>query len=254
MLLQRTLLALAAVSTVAAVPLEKRRLDDWLSNSASSFIDFGKRHSWGGRNAQPGQCNLAAVQLPQAPKPLPEPSEGLQLYHVAVGRGTQNYTCDLSNTTAVPQATGALASLFNVTCMSADNPLLLSKIPDIALQLPVPSTSNAASPASQDLSGHHYFTDLTTAYFNLDTSLTAFGQGAFKKINSTNAPADAMDGQWGQGNGAVAWLKLQAKSEDECAFQEVYRVNTAGGQPPATCEGQQAAFEIQYSAEYWFYS
>lgn len=179
---------------------------------------------------------------------------GLSLYHVAVGRGTQNYTCDTTNSTAVPAAVGAVASLFNVTCMSADYPLLLSKVPDIALELPVPSTKIKASPAYQDLSGHHYFTDSKTPYFNLDTSLNTFGQGAFSKLNQTPAPADAMKGQYGVGHGAVAWLKLQAKSADDCVFTEVYRVNTAGGSPPDTCEGMPAAFEVQYSAEYWFYS
>lgn len=53
--------------------------------------------------------------------------------------------------------------------------------------------------------------------------------------------------------GAVAWLKLDAKSDDGQIFQEVYRVNTAGGSPPKSCEGMQEAFEVQYAAEYWLF-
>lgn len=193
--------------------------------------------------------------LQPAPTPLPPPSEGLSLYHVAVGRGTQNYTCDLSNATAVPVAAGAVASLFNATCLSADSPDLLSSIPPIALDLPTPTATDEMSPIYQDLSGHHYFIDSKTAYFNLDTDVATYGAGGFSKTDSVDPPGDAVDGQWGRGYGAVAWLKLQSKeSSDQCVFQEVYRVNTAGGNPPSTCTGQQAEFQVQYSAEYWFYS
>lgn len=138
--------------------------------------------------------------------------------------------------------------------MSADSPTLLAAIPNIALQLPTPTASDATSPVYRDLSGHHYFTDNTTPFFNLDTTLSTYGAGAFKKLNATDAPATAVKGQHGQGYGSVAWLKLQAKTKDQCVFQEVYRVNTAGGNPPKTCQGQPAVFEVQYSAEYWFYS
>ncbi|KAK4505809.1 hypothetical protein PRZ48_003774 [Zasmidium cellare] len=258
MLFSQASLLLALSTVVAAAPYEKRWFGSWGQESGSSvfdsFLEFGKRHSWRGRTTYQGQCNVAAVQMPQAPKPLPPPSEGLTLYHVAVGRGTQNYTCDTSNATAVPVAAGAVASLFNVTCMSADSPTLLSVIPNVALELPTPTANDATSPIYRDISGHHYFTDLTTAFFNLDTNLNTYGAGGFKKVNASDAPATAVKGQHGQGYGAVPWLKLQAKTKDECVFQEVYRINTAGGNPPTSCQGQAAEFEIQYSAEYWFYS
>ncbi|EME85530.1 uncharacterized protein MYCFIDRAFT_161194 [Pseudocercospora fijiensis CIRAD86] len=177
----------------------------------------------------------------------------MQLYHVAVGRGTQNYTCDLTNTTAIPVAAGAVASLFNVTCLSANSPTLLSKIPAIALDLPTPKSTTPSSPIYQDLSGHHYFTDSTTAYFNLDTTLTSYGAGGFQKLNSTAAPEDACVGQNGRGYGAVPWLKLTAKNPEGCVFQEIFRINTAGGVAPKSCQGQQEEFQIEYAAEYWFY-
>lgn len=150
----------------------------------------------------------------------------------------------------MPVAAGALASLFNVTCMAANNPQLLAMLPGIALNLPVPASSDANSPANKDLAGHHYFLDSTTPYFNLDTSLHTWGQGPFSKIASVSAPTDAIKGPFGQGNGAVSWLQLNTK-DAECNLQQVYRVNTAGGNPPATCQGQQAAFQVQYAAEYW---
>jgi len=87
----------------------------------------------------------------------------------------------------------------------------------------------------------------------MDTSLHEYGTGAFKKANQSLAPSDAVVGQGGQGMGAVAWLKLDAKGGDGQVFQEVYRVNTAGGSAPKSCQGQQAAFEVQYAAEYWLF-
>ncbi|EMC92338.1 hypothetical protein BAUCODRAFT_77931 [Baudoinia panamericana UAMH 10762] len=199
-------------------------------------------------------CNMSHAVMPTAPTPLPAPASGLVLSHVAIGRGTQNYTCETTNSTAAPVAVGAIASLFNVSCLAAQSPELLSKLPGIALDLPSPSTTDESSPAYQMMSGHHFFVDLTTPFFNLDTQLHQYGTGAFKKANSSNPPTNAVLGQNGQGNGSVAWLKLDAKTADGQVFQNVYRLNTAGGNPPKTCAGMPAAFEVEYSAEYWLYA
>lgn len=155
----------------------------------------------------------------------------------------------------MPLAVGAVASLFNITCLSVESPGLVAVLPDIALNLPVPfSSSTSSSNTYFDLSGHHYFLDDTTPFFNMDTSEHNYGTGAFKKANSSNAPSNAMKGPENAGNGAVAWLKLSALNTAGQVFQEVYRVNTAGGSPPTTCQGQQAAFEVDYAAQYWLYT
>lgn len=189
-----------------------------------------------------------------APIPLPGPSLGLALSHVSIGRGTQNYTCDLTNDTAVPVANGATASLYNVSCIAAVHPTLLTMIPAIALNLPVPSSSSSSSPINMDLSGYHYFTDSTTPFFNLDTSSHSYGIGAFKKVNGSDAPSSAIVGQDNSGYGAVPWLKLTEKEATSGQIlKEVFRVNTAGGQPPESCQGQSKNIEVQYAAEYWVY-
>lgn len=69
------------------------------------------------------------------------------------------------------------------------------------------------------------------------------------KNASVPAPSGAPLGQNNVGLGAVAWLKLLTKSTATGDLQEVYRINTAGGSPPATCAGMPAAFEVQYAAE-----
>lgn len=57
-------------------------------------------------------------------------------------------------------------------------------------------------------------------------------------------------GQNGKGFGAVPWLKLTARDGTTGGLQEAYRVNTAGGNPPTTCEEHVGSnFDVQYAAE-----
>ena len=147
-----------------------------------------------------------------------------------------------------------MASLFNVSCLAVESPSLLSAIPSIALDLPIPFSDSPSDPTYFDLSGYHYFLNASTPFFSLDTSAHTYGNGAFKKANQTSPPTTAMPGPNGSGNGAVAWLKLSSIDGGGQVFQEVYRLNTAGGNPPKTCAGQSSAFEVPYAAEYWLYT
>ncbi|MCJ1360245.1 MAG: hypothetical protein MMC33_010248 [Icmadophila ericetorum] len=182
--------------------------------------------------------------FPPAATPLSGPAAGLYLYHVAIGRGTQNYTC--ANETAVPTSIGAKATLYNASCIAASYPTVLSSLPSAALQVP-----SGDIPDSLLVSGHHYFSNATTPTFDLGS----FGFSHFKKVGTENATAGSNPGVAGQAYGAVAWLKLEHETQGAVGdLMEVYRLNTAGGSPPPTCAGMPAAFEIQYSAEYWFWA
>jgi len=194
-----------------------------------------------------GVCDLDGVTVPKAEgTPLPPVTPGLTLHHVAVGRGTQNYTCASSSETVVPVSQGAVATLFNATCAAARAPTTLSSTPAIALAFDVPTGQQAAVLES----GHHFFSNTTTAVFNLDTAQHAFGIGSLKKIANSSAPADAPKGP--NGFGSVAWLKLGGIQDG--VFKEVYRVDTAGGQPPKNCSGVSGSFDVEYSAVYYFFT
>ncbi|GAM86398.1 hypothetical protein ANO11243_044120 [Dothideomycetidae sp. 11243] len=225
------------------------------ANPRRSVDDAGRRNK-----GTVCQCDLSKAQMPQAPTPLPSPSTGLTLTHIAIGRGTQNYTCATNDSTTVPAAFGALASLFNVTCVDVDSPGLVAQLPGIALNLPIPFTPAVDHAAENffDYSGAHFFLDNTTPYFNLNTATHQYGSGAFKKLAASNAPAGSIVGPHNKGNGAVPWLKLTADTAyadyTSQTLKEVYRLNTAGGSPPPTCAGQQPKIFVPYSAEYWFYS
>ncbi|KAL3425947.1 hypothetical protein PVAG01_02738 [Phlyctema vagabunda] len=200
-------------------------------------------------------CDLSKAVLPVAsPTALPAIGAGLKLKHVAIGRGTQNYTCDTTNATAVPVANGAWATLYNATCVAATYPDLLNMLPDVALHFNLTQDNQAAlSPSNLAISGHHYFSNSTTPVFDLDTTPMKLGVAPCAKNASVPAPATAMVGQDNVGHGAVAWLKLTTRVGATGDLQEVYRINTAGGNPPVSCAGMPATFEVQYAAEYWFY-
>ncbi|KAK3325322.1 hypothetical protein B0H66DRAFT_599489 [Apodospora peruviana] len=196
-------------------------------------------------------CDLSKATLP--PSALAGPSPGLKLAHVAIGRGTQNYTCAGLAPTAAPGSAGAVATLFNASCVVATYPALAKEITKVAIKFNLSSTDKwtKLAPSTLAISGLHYFTGPTTPFFNLDVSPKKIGQAACSKKDAVAAPADAAKGQLGEP--AVAWLKLTANDGSTGNLKEVYRVETVGGSAPATCEGMPATFQRQYVAEYWFF-
>ncbi|KAH7360763.1 hypothetical protein BKA65DRAFT_192188 [Rhexocercosporidium sp. MPI-PUGE-AT-0058] len=223
---------------------------------ADYFQMLGKKIQAGKNMAAAPVCNLENAKMPAAsPTPLPPVTEGLFLKHVAIGRGTQNYTCDTTNATAIPVATGAVATLYNASCVAASFPDMLAAIPDVALQFNLTDINQASlSPSNLAISGHHYFTNGTTPFFTLNSAGQDLGTAPCQKNAAVPAPAGTTKGQGNQGFGTVAWLKLTTRDGATGGLQEVYRLNTAGGNPPATCTGMAASFEVQYAAEYWFYA
>jgi hypothetical protein len=162
-------------------------------------------------------------------------------------------------------AAGALATLFNITCLTSRSATLAQFLPTIALTYPLARDALDRAACPMPISGHHFFSDATTAYFDLDTANSAYGAAGFKKTDAAAAPRSTTPGFGivgaaaaaaadGMQYGTVPWLKLHSKARDS-RFQEVYRVRTRGGNPPKTCaEAGKLQFEVQYSAEYWFYS
>jgi hypothetical protein len=100
-----------------------------------------------------------------------------------------------------------------------------------------------------DILGYHYFDSAGTPTFNLSTlnKIAFVGKSA-----SINAPAVANKGP--TGTGAVPWLQLNKKTGyTSVGISQVYRVETAGGNPELTCTVA-GVMSIPYAAEYWFYN
>jgi len=172
------------------------------------------------------------------------PSTNLTLQYVAIGRGTQNYTCASSSSLPVPQ--GAVATLFDLNWLAYHNEPLLNTIPPVAVYLPLqPYGFGLTFPVA--VLGQHFFDSTGTPTFDLySVNKALYGS----KTGDIKAPAAANKGP--AGTGAVDWLQLTANAGYESnGLSLAYRVVTAGGQPfNCTVAG---AITVQYAAEYWFY-
>jgi hypothetical protein len=186
--------------------------------------------------------------------PLPPPGEGLILKHIAIGRGTQNYTC--ANQTTTPSGAGAVAVLYNASCLVASFPDLGHSLTKAALQFNLTNSdihqaqlSQKLAPSNLLISGIHFFPKGDTPYFDMNLEpLNHLGEIPAAKDAGLPAPADAPKGQ--KGEGAVAWLKLSARQGATEGLREVFRVETVGGSPPASCAGMPEKFAVQYSTQY----
>ncbi|KAL9018399.1 MAG: hypothetical protein Q9185_004306 [Variospora sp. 1 TL-2023] len=257
--------ASALSTTVSAIPLAKRHNSAWPEAIRDYYVAAAEQlahlRATTPRSTlaslTPTSCNIASPNMPSI-SGLPPVSEGLSLYHVAVGRGTQNYTCDIARPSSAPVAAGASAIMYNTTCMSCMAPDALSKITAAALKLPTPGKNKLLFPAQAFMSGNHYFSDLTTPTFNLHTEKANYGIQFTKLLTKVPVPESMQ--QLGQDQAkAVPWLKLSSSNapdglaSDRSPVKEIYRINTAGGSAPKTCDAMPATFEVQYAAEYWFW-
>lgn len=64
-------------------------------------------------------CNYSSIHLPEFASDLPA-TEHQEARIVALGHGTQNYTCTGPGST--PETAGAVATLFDITCIAAQHP------------------------------------------------------------------------------------------------------------------------------------
>ncbi|KAL6721419.1 hypothetical protein ACLMJK_000522 [Lecanora helva] len=183
---------------------------------------------------------------------LPSPTGTLKA--ITVGRGTQNYTCTSptdSSTTAIPTpvAIGAKADLLDASpLLRLLPPAEGIKILDLLPSYLVNFDTSLLAAYSIPLLGHHYFNSDGQPTFDLGDT----GFLIAKKTGSISAPAGACPGSLGKGFGAVDWLSL-VDAGGSRGLGSVYRVVTAGGKAPPTCQGISGDIEVQYSALYWFF-
>jgi hypothetical protein len=149
---------------------------------------------------------------------------------------------------AVPVQLGAVATLFDATTLAKTNEALLHTLPALVVYDSLPTGYLAKAGQRFDVLGNHYFDSASTPTFNL-TSVKKMG--FMQKTVGVSAPAGANIGP--DKTSAVPWLDLNLKPGYPFKnITQVYRVETAGGNPFATCNST-ATMVIQYAAEYWFY-
>lgn len=176
---------------------------------------------------------------------LPAPTSSPSI--IALGVGTQNYTCD--STTGTYSSNVAVADLYDIG--SLVKPSTKDSLSKLYLKKSSECDDEEANPLKLNLIGDHYFDSSSVPNFDFAKSNRGWLQA--KKGADVSAPETSAKGAKGDAHGTIDWLYLldngKGVSED---LLSVYRVWTAGGKPPQSCSGDEQV-EVPYAAEYWFY-
>ncbi|KAH8147846.1 uncharacterized protein LAJ45_07946 [Morchella importuna] len=207
-------------------------------------------------------CDLSGAVMPETngTKNLSPPDAGTSLARVVLGRGVQNYTCADSLSTTIPAANGAVATLYDASCLAACNPTLLHTLPDIMVNLPKDTIAESLSIVTRMtrqpiMVGHHYFApNNTIPVFDFRVQRSDKYLLAGQRDEGVPAVTTASKGEMGVGYGAVDWLRIKAIPDMSVDYKLAYRILTAGGKPPATCQGMAKEFSVEYATEYWIYA
>ncbi|CAE6450522.1 unnamed protein product [Rhizoctonia solani] len=187
------------------------------------------------------ECDVSAVAL-ALPSGLGVPG-GVKPKYIALGFGTQNYTCSSAGTYT---SAGAVAKLLDISCLTKSNPQLFRDVHEYAYRL------RGRQDLLEDLLepyinihflGSHYFISQDGAIApKFDFGQSGHGYVVSKKTGGAPSP---------DGSQNVDWLELQNTSGSLAKY--VFRVDTQGGQPPASCKAGQAV-NVQYTSKYWFFN
>lgn len=204
---------------------------------------------------------ITNVKLPQSS--LAEPPAEMSLKYVVAGYGTQNYTCSSTPNSASspPTSAGAKAQLYDASTIlgasSSAQDMLQTSLPPLVLSLGQTfdvTPDQFPAPVAMNKIGDHFFAPGGIPTFHIDAASPS-AQIGLKKDADVPAPDGAFAGM--SNEGAVAWLQLSDNQPDYTstvlAGGSVYRVETAGGTAPATCEGLEGDVTVPYAALYYFY-
>ncbi|KAI9756144.1 MAG: hypothetical protein M1815_004121 [Lichina confinis] len=166
---------------------------------------------------------------------LPPPSSGLKVKDVVIGMGVQNYVCDTSKPDTAPTGIGAVATLHSAALLAPNENRVRSG---------TVATFLRGTTIWPEI-GTHRFVD-GNPFFDLGD------RGRFNGDKNKVTGVPAPRGSVPKADEAVNWLRLE-DGGNSVNYKEVYRVNTNGGKPPATCKDQPGQIEVKYTATYYFY-
>jgi len=200
--------------------------------------------------------STAKTSQPTLPSSFSIPAGQTQKF-VALGLGTQNYSCA---TTGKFASAGALATLFDIRAI--DNSPISANITQLALAIftinraAVTAVEKLLSKTPVEL-GQHFF--IANPYGAPPAILPEFNfvssqhdPSAFVIANKTgDVPAP------NNPSVNVDWLELvnvqkTTPVSSGTLANTIFRLSTAGGQPPTSCTGSQTT-QIPYAAKYYFY-
>jgi len=167
---------------------------------------------------------------------------------VMLGVGFQNYTCGATGTYT---SAGATADLFDLSCLSEKNSDLFNNIQDIAYACWSKSDIDLKTilPKAPLELGKHFFQ--TNANGGISPVWDFRGDSAPNQPDAFVVAAKVGDLLAPTGSQDVDWLQLNGVSGALASV--VYRTDTRGGQPPASCTPGSGGLQVKYVAKYWIY-
>ncbi|KAK7681368.1 hypothetical protein QCA50_015459 [Cerrena zonata] len=194
----------------------------------------------------------ANMSLPSGQTLLVAPTDTKPRF-ISIGVGVQNYSC---STTHTYTSIGAVAELFDISCLSPSqftqatdmfNDIWEKTPKGVTAEQVIKGLSLVGTPS---VLGQHYFVtnpitgsglspkwDFTSA--SLKGKSNAFAVAA--KIG--NVPASSPSN--------IDWLSLNVTQGD--LAKHIFRVETRGGQPPASCNPDSPPISVKYVSQYWLY-
>ncbi|RMD40977.1 hypothetical protein DV735_g4158, partial [Chaetothyriales sp. CBS 134920] len=165
---------------------------------------------------------------------LTSPASNTTLQALAIGKGLLNFSCDGQEPGTAPTLVDQFTELFNAAAMipSLPNEDAFHSLVPLVLAYNYERMDNGTLECMGSI-GTLEDTAVITLY-DIDT----FEVNVAEQVL---APDDADKNA------------LWSRSCSADGTWEVYQVETSGGRPPASCQGQPAVFEIEYASEYWFY-
>ncbi|KAJ7796932.1 hypothetical protein B0H14DRAFT_2913020 [Mycena olivaceomarginata] len=201
-----------------------------------------------------GGCDLsgATISLPSNQTLLVTPSHDPS--YIAVAIGTQNYTC---GSTGTYTNVGAVAELFDASCLHGTPEFAsLQELAYTVWKLAPPAVP--ISEVIQFLQPFHASFVLGQHFFVTSPSGTGISpRWDFSSAALVGHPdayviaAKAGDIPAPTGPPDVDWLSLN-EVEGNLATQ-VFRVNTVGGLPPASCTVGSPPIAVKYASMYWLF-
>jgi hypothetical protein len=104
----------------------------------------------------------------------------------------------------------------------------------------------------QRVLGDHFFTEKTPTFSLNKVPTKPIPVAYVTKGGFMDAPKMSCPGL--NNEGAVQWLQLiDDNARSQGGINTVYRLETAGGNKPKTCQGMKKTFEVPYAAQYWVF-
>ncbi|KAJ3821562.1 putative malate dehydrogenase [Lentinula raphanica] len=204
------------------------------------------------RGANAPLCDVSSAVIETNGSTLPAPK--FTPSFVGLGVGTQNYTCTSNGTYS---NVGALAELFDISCLYGEPGFdELTSVTSLLWNAAPPALTPAeiiSFGEKYDLSfvlGEHYFVVNPVTGSGLSPKWDFTSHAFAGNPNAYVVGSKVDDVPAVTGSSDIDWLYLTNLTGS--LANEIYRIETRGGQPPSSCTPGSNNITVKYTSLYWF--